>query len=419
MSNVLDGIRVADFSWIGVGPISVRILCDYGAEVVRVESQTRIDGLRGAQPAPPGKSGYNVSGFFNNFNAGKSSFLLNMAHPRARQVAYRLIERSDVFVANYPPRVIENWGLTYDEIRAVKPDIVAAYLPMKGLEGPERDFAGYGLAVTGFSGLHHLSGFPNRPPFGVGTNYSDYVVGPLHMATAIMAGLRHRARTGQGQMIELAQVESAAAVLGPALLDYTVNGRNQERAGNRVTHMAPHGVFRCRDDARRYPPAPQQAPERQRWIAIAVRDDAEWRALCTVAAGQAFASEARFGTLLGRKTHEDALEQALSVWTRDQTAADLCVRLQAAGCPAGVVQDAEDTLDLDPHMRARGYYRLLDHAETGPAHYDGPIGILHRTPGAPAGPAPLFGEHTFQVATEVLEYTPDEVAELVAEQVLY
>ncbi len=414
MSRPLEGIRVADFSWFAASPVAARTLADFGAEVVRVESEARPDGLRSAQPVAVGKSGFNASGYYNNFNTAKLSLLLNMSRPQARPVALRLIEQSDVFITNFTPRVIEKWGLHYDELSAVNPKLIAVYAPMEGLTGPHRDFLGFGAVLTPVSGLSHLSGFPHRPPFGVGTNYPDYAVNPGHQVIAILAALRQRERTGKGQMIELAQTESVAATIGPALMDYAVNGRVQGRGGNRSAWMTPHGVFRCRDEARTHPPGPQQGPERERWIAVAVRNDDDWTALCTVAEGQPFTTDDRFSTILGRKEHEDALEEAIDAWTRGQRAYDLVTRLQEAGVPAGVVHDAEDVLDHDEHLRERGYYVYLDHPETGPAAHDGPIVRLHGTPGELTAPSPLLGEHTFDVATRILGYSADEVAELTA-----
>ncbi len=404
----LDGIRVADFSWFGAGPIAGRTMADFGADVIRIESEARVDGLRLGQPQKPGKSGYNVCAYFNNFNADKRSFLLNMSAEGSREVALRIIERSDIFLSNLTPRVIERWGLTYEELCEVKPDIIAAYQPMQGLWGPHRDFLGFGAVLTPTTGISHLSGDPDRRPVGVGTNYPDYAVNPGHTIVAILAALRHRRRTGRGQRIELAQIESVAATMGPALMDYTVNGVNQDRKGNRSTWMCPHGIYRCADDP----------SGRERWIAIAIRDDAEWESLCAVAEGSSFASDDRFATLLGRRRNEAVLNQAISDWTASFDAASLAVHLQSVGIPAALIQDAEDMCEHDDHLAERGFYAYLDHPETGISLYDGPTVKLHDTPGYLASPAPLFGEHTFEVATDVLGYSAQEVAELTASGVL-
>jgi benzylsuccinate CoA-transferase BbsF subunit len=370
------------------------------------------------QPLAPGADGLNISGYFNNVNAAKRSLLLNMSEPDARDVALRLVAASDVFISNFTPRVIERWRLTYDELRKVNPRIIALYAPMQGLSGPRKDFLGFGAVLTPFTGLNHLTGFAHRPPAGVGTNYPDYTINPGHSVIAIMAALRHRDRTGEGQMIELSQLESVAATIAPALMDYAANGRVQTRRGNRSDWMAPHGAFRCQDEPRSHAPLPTQPAARERWIVLAIRDDDEWRALCDVAGNASFAQDKRFQTLLERKRNEDELEQSIGDWTGAQHARAIVQRLQDAGVPAGIVQDAEDMLDHDEHLRERGYYVQLDHPETGPASHDGPVAKLHATPGELRAPAPLIGQHTFEVATEVLGYTPDEVADLVANGIL-
>ena len=413
----LDGVRVADFSWFGAGPIAGRTLADFGAEVIRIESEARVDGLRLTQPQKPGMSGYNVGAYFNNYNAGKASLLLNMGADGAREVAMRLIARSDVFLSNLTPRVIERWGLTYERLCEANPAIIAAYQPMQGTFGPHRDFLGFGAVLTPVTGISHLSGEPDRRPVGVGTNYPDYAVNPGHTVLAILAALRHRRRTGEGQRIELAQLESVAATMGPALLDYTANGRNQTRKGNRSSWMAPHAIYRCRD-ADRGAPHPDGSTTRERWVAIAVRSDAEWAALCAVAADAPFTHDERFATLLGRREHEDALNEQIGEWSAEFEANELVETLQGAGVPAGVVQDAEDVCEHDRHLKQRGFYQYLDHPETGASLYDGPIVKLHATPGALDAPASLFGEHTYAVATEILGYSAEEVAELTGGGVL-
>lgn len=412
----LEGLRVADFSWFGAGPIGAQALCAFGAEVVRIESETRIDSLRVVQPFalnPDGtfKSGYNVSGYFNNFNAGKLSIQLNLNTARGQEVAYKIIEKSDIFITNFTPRVIEKWNLRYEQISAVNPRIIAAYSPMQGMDGPHRDFLGFGAVLTPVTGISHMSGFPHRPPIGVGTNYPDYVINPGHTATAILAALRHRNRTGKGQYIEVPQVESVACVLGTAVADYLANGNIQNRTGNRSPIAAPHGAFRCVDD-------PESVNSPDRWVAIACRTDDEWARLCKVLGHPDAASDPRFATFAARKQNEDELEALLNEWTSGRRAEEVMESLQAEGVPAGVVETSQDILERDEHMKARGYYRYLDHPETGRAAYDGPGFQLSETPGEHLAPAPLLGEHTMEVCQRIVGLSMDEIADLLAEGVL-
>ncbi|HXG42424.1 MAG TPA: CoA transferase [Dehalococcoidia bacterium] len=400
----LKGIRVADFSWFGAGPIFTMALAHYGAEVIRIESQIRPDGLRLTQPMPKDRPpGINLSGYYNNFNAGKLSFSLNMASQQGRELALRLIAKSDIVAENFTPGTFEKWGLTYERILQVKPDIIMVREPMQGLSGPHRDFAGFGAVITPLAGISYLSGFPHRPPVGLGTNYTDYVINPGHALVATLAALRYRNRTGKGQLIEVAQFESSVNVISVALLDCAANGRVQERQGNRLPYACPHGAYRCQGD--------------DRWVAIAVFSDEEWEAFCRVV-DEEWVRDQRFATLLGRKAHEDELDRLIESWTSQREAEEVMEQLQAAGVPAGVVQSAADTLDRDPHLKARGYYHYLEHPEAGRTAYDGPGFRLSETPGGPRGPAPLLGQHTEYVCKQVLGLSDDEIADLVAEGVL-
>jgi len=423
----LTSIRVADFSWFGAGPIAGEVFANLGAQVIRIESESHMDGLRLGQPVPPGKEGPNVCGYFNNFNAGKLSFTLNLSQPKARQVALDLLAKSDVLIENYTPRVMEKWGLTYDEVVKVNPTIIYANMPMQGTWGPHRDFLGFGGVLAPVTGFSYLAGWPDRAPIGVGTNYPDYVINPGHCVIAVLAALRYRARTGKGQRIELAQVESTVSALGPAVMQYAVNGQVPERTGNRLPQAAPHGVFPSlpRPQNGTLPPRAQMqaggdgTPMEDRWLAIAVFTDEQWEALKDVIGRPAWADEGRFSTLLGRKANEDALEEKLSAWTRTLTPEEGMRLLQARGVPAGVVQTAEDVLDHDEHMKARGYYVYLDHPEAGHNAYDGPQFRLSETPAQLQGPAPLLGEHNDFVLRDVLGYDDERITELLVEQVVY
>jgi len=408
----LSGINVADFSWFGAGPICGENLASFGATVVRVESESHLDGIRTVAPFPTGKTGYNVSGFFNNFNAGKLGITINLNTDRGKQIAEKLIAWSDVFLTNMTPRIIERWGLLYEDLVKLRPDIIAAYQPMQGLDGPHKDFMGFGAVLSPITGYNYLCGFPERPPMGLGTNYPDYVINPGHTLIAILAALRHRKKTGRGQRIELAQLESSVAPLAPALMDYTANGRVQTRAGNRHPHAAPHGSFRCKDiDFNGQP--------EDRWCTIAVFSDDEWRALVEAMGSPVWAQDAKFATLDGRKQHEDELEAKITEWTRERGAEEVMELLQSRGVAAGVVQNGRDVLDNDAHLKQRGYYVYLDHAEAGRTAYDGAPFRLLKTPGFLRSPAPLLGEHNEFVCKQILGMSDEEIAEALVEQALY
>ena len=407
----LTGLKVADFSWFGAGPICAENLATFGATVVRVESEAHLDGLRGVGPFTPGKTTYNVSGYFNNYNAGKLDLTINLNTERGKEMALKLVAWCDVFLTNLTPRIIEKWGLTYDELVKINPNIIAAYQPMQGFDGPHKYFMGFGAVLGPITGYSYLSGFPNRPPMGLGTNYPDYVINPGHTLVAILSALRYRRRTGKGQRIELAQIESSVSPHADAIMDYTANGRVQMRAGNRLPHAAPHGAFRCKDGTW------QDKPE-DRWIALGVFDEGQWQGLVEAMGSPAWARDAKFATLAGRKQHEDELEAHVTEWTREQAVEDVMALLQSKGVSAGIVQNARDMLE-DEHLKARGYYVYLDHPEAGRTAYDGPPFRLSKTPGVLRSPAPLLGQHNEQVCKEILGMTDEEIAEAIIEQALY
>lgn len=408
----LNGIKVADFSWFGAGPICAQNLARFGATVVRVESEAHLDGLRSVMPFATGKTGYNVSGYFNNYNAGKLGITINMSNELGREIARKLIAWCDVFITNQTPRIVERWNFEYEELTKINPTIIAAYQPMQGFDGPHKHYFGFGAVLNAITGFNELSGFPHRPPMGLGTNYPDYVINPGHTLIAIMAALRHRQKTGQGQRIELAQIESAISALAPAVMDYTANGRVETRAGNRVPYAAPHGAFRCQDTE-------INGEQHDRWVAIAVRNEAQWQALVEAMGTPAWATDAKFATLDGRKANEDELEQRITEWTLPQDAAEVMRALQAKSVPAGVVHNARDMLENDPHLKQRAYYEYLDHPEAGRTAHDGAPFRLSRTPGSLRTPAPCLGEHNEYVCKDLLGMTDDEIAEALVEQALY
>jgi benzylsuccinate CoA-transferase BbsF subunit len=321
---------------------------------------------------------------------------------------------ADVFLTNFTPSVIERWSLTYDDLVKVKPDIIAAYQPMQGFQGPHRDFLGFGAVLTPIAGFSHLCGFPNRPPVGLGTNYPDYVINPIHTLTAILAALRYRRKTGKGQRIVLAQVESAACALGPAIMDYTVNGRVQTRAGNRSPYAAPHGAFPCLPNKG----AGFMGTDEERWCVIAVYTDEEWNALCRVMGDPEWTRDECFATFRGRKENEDEMERLIGEWTSEKTPEEVMESLQAAGVPAAIVQNARDMLERDPHMKERDYYAYLDHPEAGRTAYDTPGFRLSKVQGAFRSPACCLGEHTEYVCKEILKLSDEEIAQLLIDEVL-
>ncbi|MCX6022973.1 MAG: CoA transferase [Chloroflexi bacterium] len=389
----LEGLRVADFTWFGAGPMGTRPLAHYGAEVIVVESEAR-GGLRHSPPFRDGAEGLNRSGFFNNFNSEKLSITLNLRRPEAVTLAKRLIAVSDIVVNNFSPGVMDRWGLGYADLVQIKPEVIMAEMPVAGRTGPYRGMIGFGATIEAFSGLNHLTGYPDRPPAGTEINYPDYASNPYHFLTAILAALHYRRKTGKGQYIEVAQLESTVATTGTALLEYSANGTAPQRNGNRADFAAPHNAYPCLGN--------------DRWVAVAVTSDEQWTAFRRALGDPAWAADARFATLAGRKAHEPALDEAIAEWTRGHRAEAVAAFLQAAGIPAAAVASIANVVD-DPQLAHRGFLRRLDHPETGPTLYDGPVAHLSATPGEVRRPAPLLGEHNDYVYREVLGLSQEEL----------
>lgn len=391
----LGGIRVADFGWRAVAPISARMLAWGGAEVIRIESTTRHDGARLIPPLTPGVEGsYNVSGWFNNYNSNKLSISLNLRQPAGRDLALKLVSISDIVVENFAGGVMERLGLGYEALRRVKPDIIMASHSLTGLSGPWKHVRGHGPMAAAMAGMHALSGYPEREPIAPGQAYTDYVVNPHHSAYALLAALHFRRRTGRGQYVDLAQYESIVQTTGTMVLEYTTLGRSRERSGNRSPYAAPQGIYPCLPEIRNGTPA-------ERWCAISVADDEAWRALCRVIERPELVEESCYATAAARAERADEIDAIISAWTAQRRAADVMLCLQAAGVAAGVVQDAEDLLEHDPQLAARGHYRRVEHAEAGETRYDGPPFTLSACP-IELRPAPLLGEHNDYVFKDLL-----------------
>jgi crotonobetainyl-CoA:carnitine CoA-transferase CaiB-like acyl-CoA transferase len=417
-----EGIRVCDFTWFAAGPIATKLLADHGAEVIKIESMTHFDRLRFVQPVADDKAGnLNCAGFFNNFNTSKLGMVLNMNKSKAIEVVTKLIMASDIVVENFSPRVMEKFGLTYEKFAPLKPELIWVDQPMQGLKGPHKYYAGYGALITPLGGLAHLTGFPNRPPVGAGTNYTDYVINSGHLYVAIVSALRHRHKTGKGQHVVMSQLESAVSILGTAILDYTVNGRAHFRNGNRLPHAAPHGAYRCKGEDKDcvYITANGPVPGKKsdRWCVLAVFNDEQWRAFCRVIGDPTWTKDSRFSTMVARKENEDELDRFVEEWTKERSPEEVMMKMQQEGVPAGIVQDAEDMLDRDPHMKDRGYYVYLDHPEAGRIANDGPPFRLSVTPGQLKRAAPLMGEHTEYVCQEILGMSEEETNQCYVDEV--
>ena len=399
-ASVFEGIRVADFAWVGVGPLVSKYLADHGAEVIRIESSVRPEPLRRAPPFVNDEPGLDNSGYYTDFNSSKLCCSLNMQHPKGVELAKRLIAECDIVTESFTPKAMRAWGLTYEELREIRPDIIMISMPMYGSTGPWSMWQGYGHVLQAAAGISHLTHYPGEEPIGTGVAYTDFLV-PHFAAAALIAALDHRQRTGEGQNIDFGQLEAALHATETMILDYTVNGREQEALGARHPEYAPHGTYRCA----------ARGADGDRWIAIVCTTDEEWRALAAVAGHPEWAADARFGTRFDRLSNQDQLDALIGGWTRTEQAEALMRMLQAAGVPAGVVQTPED-LRNDPQLEHRGHFWMLDHPTMGRRAYDGPSFRLSETPANLHKAAPLLGEDNEYVWKNVAGLGDEEYVEL-------
>ena len=399
----LDGIRIVDFSWVGAGPITTRLLAEFGAEVIRLETKKRPEILRLTGPYKDGIAGIERSGYYSVRNPNKKSIDIDMNHPKARDLVVEMIKQSDIVINNFTLGTMEKWNLGYEEVKKIKPDIIYVTMPIQGSTGPHRNFMGFGATMNALVGINYLTGFPDKEPFGTGTNYPDHVPNPTHTAFAIIAALWHRRKTGEGQSIEVAQTEVALNVLPSAIMDYAANNRIQARMGNRDLIAAPHGVYKTLGN--------------RRWIALAIFNDSEWAALVKVMGNPSWTEDGRFGTLTGRLEHQDELDELIENWTSEQEPYHLMDTFVGAGIRAGVVQNAKDLLE-DPHLHARGYWIYLNHPEMRRHVYNNSPFRLSKTPTQIRTPAPLLGQHTDEVLRDVLGLSQREIDKLKQERVV-
>jgi benzylsuccinate CoA-transferase BbsF subunit len=398
----LAGVRVADFTWVWAGPFCTLQLAHLGAEVIRVETASRLCVTRLLPPFAEFKPGPNRSGYFNQYNQGKKSVTLDLKRPEGIAVAKRLAAASDVVVENFAAGVMDRMGLGYDVLCALRRDLIMIALSGYGATGPDHDKVSYGPAQVPLSGMSSVTGYRDFPPMHVGVSYGD-PTGGLHGAVALLAALLHRNRTGEGQYIDLSQWETSMAVLPEAVLAWTMNGIQPPRDGNRDPDMAPHGVFR--------------AAGADRWIAIAVEDDAAWRRFTEIMGRAELADDRRFATLVARKAHEDELETIVGAWTATRDAGEMTTTLQQAGIGAFAAARNRDLAD-DPHLAARGFLVDLEHPEVGVRRHLGVPWRMANHDSSVRQPAPCLGADTDQVLQDVCGYAQEEIAALRAAKIL-
>jgi crotonobetainyl-CoA:carnitine CoA-transferase CaiB-like acyl-CoA transferase len=403
MTAPLAGIRVIDLTMVWAGPFGARMLGDYGAEVIKIESPRQWDLLRGLGLIPrTDPRWYNKSAYFNHNNRNKYSFALDLREDLGRQTLLDLCRVSDVLVENFRADVMANLRLTYEDVREANPDLIYVSMPGHGKTGPEKDYVADGTNVEQLAGLVSLSGYEGGEPMKTGFSYGDPMAGTALVAAVAMA-LRQRKREGCGSYVELAQRENLTVFVGEFLVGYSMNGVEPVPAGNRHPVVAPHNVFRCSGD--------------DSWITIACQDDAEFEALCRVIGRDDLATNERYAMMAARKANEADLDGPIEAWTTGRGHYEAMYLLQRAGVTAGAVLTIPELL-VDPQLRSREAWVEQTHPDAGTWEMEAPPWKLSRTPGHIRLPAPGFGDHNAYVLKDVLGLDDSQIARLYAKGIV-
>jgi benzylsuccinate CoA-transferase BbsF subunit len=409
----LAGLRILDMTQIAAGPYATLFLGYMGAEIIKVESCSRMDINRGqVRPTPesyrmypqgvPGKRPWNRAAHHVQRNVNKRSVTLDLANPTGRELFLKLVAICDVLVENYRASVLDRLGLGYAELSAVNPQLVYVKISSQGATGPEKDYGSLGSTLEQTAGLAAITGYEDRRPLMTNETYPDPVVGILTVG-ALMVALRRRRQTGKGTFVDLAQREVTVSLLGEAVVDYSLSGRRAAPIGNAHPCMVPHGVYACRGE--------------DRWLALAVGSDDEWRGLCRAIGRPELADDARFATLPGRWQNRRALDEILSAWTREQEHYQAMHLLQSQGVPAGPVLTAGEVI-ADPHLEARAFWDTVDHPEAGTYRQVSTPWKLSKHPRQATSPAPGLGEHNQYVLAELLGLSTQAIEALEAQGII-
>ncbi len=396
--SALSGVRVLDLTNLLAGPFPSLLLALLGAEVIKIESLAQLDAAR--RP-PYAYDDPDASPVFNTINLNKLSVQLNLKQKEAISLVHSLVSISDAVVENMRPGVMDRLGLGYEELRRFNPTLVFASITGAGGSGPESSYPGYAPAFNALSGLGHLTGYPDGPPAELHDSI-DCRVGAT-AAFALLSGLFHRVRTGEGQFIDLSSRESIAMFTGEALMEFSMNqvrngARNAtyaNRRGNRSPGMAPHGCYPCEG--------------KDAWVTIAVADDTEWQALCRASSHPEWASDDRFADVSLRLKNQESLDLAIQVWTLTKTPDEATKLLQSAGVAAAPSMTGNDLAE-NPHLVARGAWQPVEHPVLGRQIVQGPPWILSDTPAVIRSPSPLLGQHNEYVLQGLLGASSAEVA---------
>ena len=397
----LQGVTIIDACIYWAGPMATALLADLGAEVIKIESIQRLDYLRllGGWPSP---DGYEWSAVFNGANENKYGITLNMNNPKGKDIFKRLVKLGDIVTENFSPRVMENWGLSYEELTKIKPNIIMLSMPGFGTTGPWRNYVTFGPNVEMVTGMPIVSGYRDgQQPFMTG-----YVADPaagLMGAVAVMTALQYKHRTGKGQHIDLSQIEAFTSFMAGPIMDYTMNKRMQKRRGDRHPSLAPQGAYRCQGD--------------DEWVTIAISSDEEWGRFCDAIGNPAWTRLQKFADALSRYENHDEMDKNIEKWTSKHDKREIMQILQQSGVAAGPVLNYGEVLS-DPHIEARGFFETVTRPITGTHPYPGFPVKFSETPVHIRRPAPTLGQDNEYVLTKFLGMTKKEIEQLAEEEII-
>ena len=400
----LGGLRILDLSQVAAGPYATMFLGFMGAEVIKIESLSRMDINRGkARPSPddlrvypdgdPGEHPWNTTAHHVHRNINKRSLTLDLSAKRGKELFLELAKVCDVLVENYRGSVMDRLGLGYDVVSRLNPGLIYMKISSQGANGPEANYGSLGSTLEQTAGLASITGYDDDLPLMTNLVYPDPVVGILSFG-ALMTALRRRLKTGSGCLVDLSQREVTTMLLGEAILDFSVTGRIAGTMGNRHRDMAPQGVYPCSGE--------------DMWVAISVSSDEEWESLCRVMGQPHLASDSRFADPKSRRNNHDDIDLVISTWTETQDHYQVMYLLQAQGVPAAPVLKGGEVID-DPHLQSRGFWDVVNHPEAGTYKQVTTPWLLSNSPRATSTPAPGLGEHNYQVLSGLLGLSKNEI----------
>jgi benzylsuccinate CoA-transferase BbsF subunit len=395
--KILRNVRFTDLTWAGAGPLCTKMFSDFGADVIKVESSTRLDPVRAGGPFRDRKPGPNRSGYFASRNTGKKSVTINLKSDEGRQIVLDLVRNSDVVTNNFGPGAMDRLGLGYEAVRAVKSDIIYLSMPMYGDDGPRANMLGLGMTISAVTGLMWSTAYRKDDPVGPGTHYPDHAANCYHAAFAILAALRYRKRTGEGMKIDLSQVESTINFVGPAVVEYAMTHVEPAQLGNASERAAPHNIYRCKG--------------KDEWCAIAVMEDDQWPAFATAIGQNQLAQDPELASAEGRVRRREELDRVTGEWTSTRTADAVVQEMLSQGIPAAVVENSRYLVENDIQLQERGYWQRVNHPELGKSLYTSPPFCVDGERVELERP-PLLGEHTESILRDFLGMDGEEIRRL-------